>query len=97
MFLNLLHVLNLVPLRHYSRSLGERLLAPAICSSIHAVLAMWAKASNPYAGLYPLTLLLLPVVTVGFSLCLRLAAPPSIHISVLTSILSGTSFVITGK
>ncbi|XP_051280894.1 uncharacterized protein si:ch211-248a14.8 isoform X2 [Dicentrarchus labrax] len=93
--LNLLHVLNLVPLKPYSRSLGERLLVPAICNSIHAVMAMWAKASCSYAGLYPLTLPLLPIVTVGFSVCMKLASPPSIHISVLISILSGTSFVIT--
>lgn len=70
---------------------------PAICSSIHGVLAMWAKASSSSAGLYPLTLPLLPLVTVGFSLCLKLASPSSIHISVGLSILSLTSFAITGK
>ncbi|XP_053189262.1 uncharacterized protein si:ch211-248a14.8 isoform X1 [Scomber japonicus] len=94
LFLNLLHVLDLVPLKQYSRSLGERLLVPGVCNSIHAVLAMWAKASSSYAGLIPLTMPLLPLLTVGFSFALKLALPPSIHISVLFSILSGTSIVI---
>lgn len=95
LFLNLLHVLNLVSLRRYSRSLGERMLVPAICNSINNVLAMWAKASNPYAGLYPLTLPLLPLVTVGLSFYLKLVFLPTIHISVLISVLCGTSFAIT--
>ncbi|XP_030296929.1 uncharacterized protein LOC115596215 isoform X2 [Sparus aurata] len=95
LFINLLHLLDLAPLKPYSRPLGERLLVPAVCSSIHGVLAMWAKASSSSAGLYPLTLPLLPLVTVGFSLCLKLASPPSIHLSVGFSILSLTSFVIT--
>nr|XP_046257569.1 uncharacterized protein si:ch211-248a14.8 [Scatophagus argus] len=95
LFLNLLHVLNLVPLKQYSRSLGERLLVPAICNSIHDVLATWSKASSPYAGLYRLMLSLLPVLTVGFSSSLKLASLPSTHISVLISILSGTCFVAT--
>lgn len=95
--LNLLHVLDLVSLKHYSRPLGERLLVPAICNSVHAVLATWAKANSSYSGLFPVTLPLLPIVTVGFSYCLKLPSPPSIHFSVLISILSGTSFVITGK
>ncbi|XP_040906515.1 uncharacterized protein si:ch211-248a14.8 [Toxotes jaculatrix] len=93
--LNLLHVLGLVPLKHYSSSLGERVLVPAICNSIHAVLAMWAKANSLYGGLLSLTLPLLPLLTVGFSFALKLASPPSTHISVLISILSGTSLVIT--
>ena len=97
LFLNLLHLLDLAPLKPYSRPLGERLLVPAVCSGIHGVLAMWAKASSSSAGLYPLTLPLLPLVTVGFSVCLKLASPPSVHISVGFSILSLTSFVITGK
>ncbi|XP_067372744.1 uncharacterized protein si:ch211-248a14.8 isoform X2 [Channa argus] len=93
--LNLLHVLNLIPLKHYSRSLGERVLVPAICNSIHGVLTMWAKARSSNAGLLTLTLPLLPLLTIGFSFALKLSSPPSIHISVLTSILSGTSIVIT--
>ncbi|XP_067466554.1 uncharacterized protein si:ch211-248a14.8 [Thunnus thynnus] len=97
LFLNLLHVLDLVPLKQYSRSLGERLLVPAICNSVHAVLAMWAKASSSYAGLIPLTMPLLPLLTVGLSFALKLASPPSIHISVLFSILSGSSIVITAS
>lgn len=97
LFLNLLHVLDLVPLKPYSRSLGEKVLVPAICHCIHDVLAMWAKAGGSYAGLYPLTLPLLPIVTVGFSFWLKLAPPPSIRISALISIVSGTSFVIAGK
>ncbi|XP_023273897.1 uncharacterized protein LOC111663798 [Seriola lalandi dorsalis] len=95
--LNLLHVLDLVPLKHYSRSLGERVLVPAICNSIHDVLAMWAKASSSYAGLFALTLPLLPLLTVGFSFTLKLASPPPIHISVLISIVSGTSIVISAS
>ncbi|XP_026212220.1 uncharacterized protein si:ch211-248a14.8 isoform X2 [Anabas testudineus] len=95
--LNLLHVLSLVPLKHYSRSLGERLLVPAICNSIHTVLALWAKASSWYAGLFPLTLPLLPLLTVGFGFALKLTLPPSIHISVLISILSGASTVLTAS
>lgn len=89
--------MDLAPLKPYSRSLGEKVLVPALCHSIHDVLAMWAKASSSYAGLYPITLPLLPIVTVGLSFCLKLASPPSIHISALISIVSGTSFVITGK
>ncbi|XP_059215171.1 uncharacterized protein si:ch211-248a14.8 isoform X2 [Centropristis striata] len=95
--LNLLHVVDLVPLKHYSSSLGERLLVPSICNSVHAVLAMWAKASSSYAGLFPLLLPLLPMVTVALSFSQKLASPPSIHSSVLISILGGTSFVITAS
>ncbi|XP_049926741.1 uncharacterized protein si:ch211-248a14.8 isoform X1 [Epinephelus moara] len=95
--LNLLHVLDLVPLKHYSRSLGERVLVPSICNSVHAVLAMWAKASSSYAGLFPLMLPLLPIVTVGFSFSQKLVSLPSIHICILISILGGTSFVITAS
>ncbi|KAK2824460.1 hypothetical protein Q5P01_021635 [Channa striata] len=91
----LLHVLDLVPLKHYSRPLGERLLVPSICNSIHAVLTMWAKARSSYASLLSLTLPLLPLLTVAFSFALKLSSPPSIYTSVLTSILSGTSIVIT--
>lgn len=95
--LNLFHVLHVVPLKHYSKSLGERVLVPAICNSIHAVLATWAKASSSYTGFFSLTLPLLPLLTVSFSFALKLVSPPSIHISVLISILSGTSIVITGE
>ncbi|XP_026164507.1 uncharacterized protein LOC113131461 [Mastacembelus armatus] len=95
--LNLLHVVDLVPLKHYSRSLGERVLVPAICNSTHAVLAMWAKTNSSYTGLFPLTLLLLPMLTVNFSFVLKLASPPSINVSVLISILSGMSLVITAS
>lgn len=97
LFFNLLHALDLVPLQPYSRCLGERLLVPAICQSLHDVLSMWAQASSLHAGLYGLSLPLLPAVTTGFSFCLRLASTPSLHISAMISILSGTSFVITGK
>nr|XP_020455336.1 uncharacterized protein LOC109959913 isoform X2 [Monopterus albus] len=95
--LNLLHVLDLVPLKHYSGCLGEKVLVPAICNSIYAVLAMWAKANSSYMGLFPLTLPLLPLLTAGFSFTLKLASPPSIHMSVLIFILSGTSLVITAS
>ncbi|XP_060896015.1 uncharacterized protein si:ch211-248a14.8 [Labrus mixtus] len=97
LFLNLLHIVGLVPLKSYSRSLGERVLVPSICSSVHAVLVTWAKTSSPYAGLFPVTLPLLPVVTVGLSFCLKLAPPPPLHSSVLSSLLCATSFVITAS
>ncbi|KAM6923205.1 uncharacterized protein PEZ65_011388 isoform 1-T1 [Lycodopsis pacificus] len=95
--LNLLHVLDLVPLKHYSRSLGETVLVPSICNSIHAVLAMWAKANSSNAGLFPLILPLLPMLTVGFSSSQKLASTPSLHTSVLISILGGTCFVVTAS
>ncbi|XP_029690924.1 uncharacterized protein isoform X2 [Takifugu rubripes] len=95
LFLNLLHVLDLVSLKPYSRSLGEKMLVPAICLSTHDVLVMWAKASSLYSGLYTQSLLLLPLATVGFSFFLKLPSLPSVHTSVLIFILSGTSFVLT--
>ncbi|XP_028982849.1 uncharacterized protein si:ch211-248a14.8 [Betta splendens] len=94
LFLNLLHVVGLVPLKPYSRPLGERLLVPSICGSVHAVLVMWAKASSWSAGLFPLTLPLLPPLTAAFGFALKLSTAPSFHISVLISIVSGTSIVI---
>ncbi|XP_056290960.1 uncharacterized protein si:ch211-248a14.8 isoform X2 [Pseudoliparis swirei] len=95
--LTLLHVLNVVPLRRYSRSLGEKMLVPSICSSIHAVLAMWAKANSSDIGLFPLLLPLLPLATLGFSLSQKLASSPSLHISAPISILGGTSFVVSAS
>uniref|UniRef100_A0A3Q2Q4M6 Si:ch211-207n2.7 n=1 Tax=Fundulus heteroclitus TaxID=8078 RepID=A0A3Q2Q4M6_FUNHE len=47
----------------YSRSLGERLLLPAICNSVHSVLVTWAKASSPYTSLFFFTVPLLPLLT----------------------------------
>ncbi|XP_034537757.1 uncharacterized protein si:ch211-248a14.8 [Notolabrus celidotus] len=95
--LNLFHVLNLVPLKRHSRSLGEKVLVPSICSSTYAVLATWAKASSTYNSLFPITLPLLPIVTIGFSFCLKLLPPPPLHFFVLSSLLCGTSFVITAS
>ncbi|TNN69659.1 hypothetical protein EYF80_020149 [Liparis tanakae] len=95
--LTLLHVLNLVPLRRYSRPLGEKMLVSSICSSIHAVLAMWAKANSSNVGLFPLLLPLLPVATLGFSLSQKLASSPSLHTSAPISILGGTSFVVSAS
>ncbi|XP_028280045.1 uncharacterized protein LOC114447787 [Parambassis ranga] len=95
--LNLLHVLNVVHLKHYSRPLGERLLLPAICNSLHSVLVMWAKACSSYTSLFLLTQPLLVPVTASLSFALKLASPPSIHTTVLISILSGTSIVITAS
>lgn len=97
LLLNLLHVLGLVHLKPYSRPLGEKLLVPAICLSTYDVLVMWAKASSLYSGLYTQTLLLLPLATVGLSHCLKLPSLPSVHTSVVVAILSGASFVLTGK
>ncbi|XP_029962546.1 uncharacterized protein LOC115399364 [Salarias fasciatus] len=95
--LNLLHFLGLVPLKRYSRSLGEKLLLPAICSSIQDVMVMWLKASSLYSGVFLLALPLLPLVTVALSFALKTASPPSVHLSVMTAILSGTSVVITAS
>lgn len=97
LFLNLLHAVGLVRLKPFSRSLGEKVLVPAIALSTHDVLVTWAKASSLDSGLYPQTLLLLPSATVAFSYCLKVPSLPSVHISVLIAILSGTSFVLTGK
>lgn len=93
--LNLLHFLNLVPLRSFSRALGERLLVSSICGSIYGVLSMWVKANSSFSGLFPLVQPLLPLCTTGLSFTLKLVSPLSIHILVLISLLSGTSLVIT--
>lgn len=95
LFLNLLHSLDLVPLKRYSKSLGEKLLVPAICESVQAVLVMWGKASSSYAGLFPLAMRLLPLLTMGWIKGLKLVSTPFIHITVLIAILSGLSVVIT--
>ncbi|XP_007545483.1 uncharacterized protein LOC106934971 [Poecilia latipinna] len=96
-FINLLHALGLVHLRPYSRSLGERLLLPTICNSFHSVLMTWTKTSSPYANLFLFTVPLLPLLTLGFSFALKVASPPSHHLSVLISILSGMFVVITAS
>uniref|UniRef100_A0A3B3BTW3 Si:ch211-207n2.7 n=1 Tax=Oryzias melastigma TaxID=30732 RepID=A0A3B3BTW3_ORYME len=87
LFLNLLHALNLVVLKGYSRSLGERLLLPAICNSVQAVLTMWAKASSSSATLFLVTVPLLPLVTLALSFILKLRSPPSLHSSQILSLL----------
>lgn len=97
LFLNLLHALGLVRLKPFSRPLSEKMLVPAIGLSIQDVLVTWARASSLDSGLYPQTLLLLPSATVGLSYWLKVPSLPSVHISVLTAILSGTSFVLSGK
>ncbi|XP_040034130.2 uncharacterized protein LOC120820451 [Gasterosteus aculeatus] len=91
--LNLLHVLDVVPLKRYSRSLGEKVLVPSIGISTHAVLAMWAKANSSHISLFSLTQPLLPIATVAFSFCQKLASPPSLVVPI--SILSGTSLLVT--
>lgn len=95
--LNLFHALGLVPLKRYSWSLGEKLLIPAICNSIQDVILMWFKANSLYTGLFLLAGPLLPFVTAGFSLALKIKPPPSVPFSVMISILSGTSLVITAS
>lgn len=95
-FLNLLHILGLVPLKRYSRSLGERLLLPAVCNCVQAVLVLWVKGSSSCAGLFLFTVPLLPLVTTGFSFALKLATPPSNHSIVLISMLSVMFVIITG-
>ncbi|XP_019715808.1 uncharacterized protein LOC109510136 [Hippocampus comes] len=94
-FFNLLHVLGVAPLRRYSRPLAERLLVPSISSSVHDVLVMWGEASSSYAGLFPLALRPLSLVTVGLSFALKVSAPPSGHTCVLVAILTGSSLVFT--
>uniref|UniRef100_H2LK94 Si:ch211-207n2.7 n=1 Tax=Oryzias latipes TaxID=8090 RepID=H2LK94_ORYLA len=81
LFLNLLHALNLVALKPYSRSLGERLLLPAICNSAQAVLTMWAKASSSSASLFLVTVPLLPLVTLALSFTLQLSSLTSCQIT----------------
>ncbi|XP_061601714.1 uncharacterized protein si:ch211-248a14.8 [Cololabis saira] len=95
LFLNVLHVLGVVPLRHYSRCLGERLLLPSVCNSVQGVLVMWARARSTTTGLFLYTVPLLPLVTVCFSFALKLAPPPSKYSSYLISFLSGMFIIIT--
>lgn len=97
LLLNLLHAVGLVPLKRYSRSLGEKLLLPAVCGGIQDVMVMWLRASSLHGGLFLLALPLLPPVTVAFGLALRMASPPAAHVSVMVSILSGTSIVIAAS
>lgn len=95
LFVNLLHLLGVVPLQRYSRPLGERLLVPSICGSIYGVLSMWAKANSSFSGLLTLVMPLLPLLTMGLSFLFKLTSQLSTHISVLISFISGTSLVIT--
>lgn len=96
LLLRLLHSVGLLPLRPYCRRLGERLLVPALGLSGHSVLVMWVKASGSSAGLYRLVLPLLPVLTIVLRLHLKTASTPSVHVSVLVLILSGTCVSVTG-
>uniref|UniRef100_A0A8C6LWV6 Si:ch211-207n2.7 n=2 Tax=Nothobranchius TaxID=28779 RepID=A0A8C6LWV6_NOTFU len=96
-FLNLLHVLGLVPLKRYSRPLGERLLLPALCNSVQAVLVMWTRASTSYGGFFLFIMPLLPLVTVGFSFVLKVTSPPSSHSTALISMLTGMFIIFSGK
>lgn len=95
--LNLLHVLDLVPLKPYSRPLGEKVLVPSISCSVQSVLTMWAKDSSSCTGLFPLLMPLLPLLTAALSYILKLTPPPSTHISVLVSFLSGMCVVVTAS
>ncbi|XP_067093145.1 uncharacterized protein si:ch211-248a14.8 [Osmerus mordax] len=92
--LQLLHALGLVPLKPYSLSLGERLLVPSICDSVQAVLGMWAESSH--SGLYPLTMRLLPLLSVGWCHGLGLARSPLLHVTVVT-VVTVTSVAITAS
>lgn len=95
--LNLLHLLGLVPLKPVSCSLAEKLLVPSICGSILTVLSLWAQANGSSSGLFSVTLLLLPLLTAAFSFILKLSTPPSAHVCVLVSMLSGTCLVAAGE
>ncbi|XP_053731896.1 uncharacterized protein si:ch211-248a14.8 isoform X1 [Synchiropus splendidus] len=95
LFLNLFHLLGLVPLKRYSRPLGEKLLVPAICASIYAVLTMWTKANSAFSSVTPLTVPMLPLLTVVLSFVLKLSSPPSVHMSILIFILSVSSVIST--
>ncbi|KAF7220335.1 solute carrier family 35 member D3 [Nothobranchius furzeri] len=96
-FLNLLHVLGLVPLKRYSRPLGERLLLPALCNSVQAVLVMWTRASTSYGGFFLFIMPLLPLVTVGFSFVLKVTSPPSSHSTALISMLTGMFIIFSAS
>uniref|UniRef100_A0A3P8UZQ7 Si:ch211-207n2.7 n=1 Tax=Cynoglossus semilaevis TaxID=244447 RepID=A0A3P8UZQ7_CYNSE len=91
--LNLLHLLGLVPLKPVSCSLAEKLLVPSICGSVLTVLSLWAQANGSSSGLFSVTLPLLPLLTAAFSFILKLSTPPSAHVCVLVSMLSGTCLV----
>lgn len=94
LFLNLLHLLGAVNLQSYSRSLGERLLVPSICSSICGVLSIWAKAKSSLFGLFSLVTPLLPLLTAALSFLFRLTSPLTTHVSVFISFVSGASLFI---
>ncbi|XP_077470025.1 uncharacterized protein LOC144084992 isoform X2 [Stigmatopora argus] len=96
-FLNLLHILGVAPLRPFNRAVAERLLVPSVCSSVRAVLAMWAEANTWHAGLYPLAWRLLPLVTVGLGCVLKVTASPSGHTFVFLSVLTGSSLLFTAS
>ncbi|XP_077586028.1 uncharacterized protein LOC144205494 isoform X2 [Stigmatopora nigra] len=96
-FLNLLHILGVASLKPFNRAVAERLLVPAVCSSVRAVLAMWAEANTWHAGLYPLVWRLLPLVTVGLGCVLKVTASLSGHTFVLLSVLTGSSLLFTAS
>lgn len=96
LYLLLLHAMGLAPLKPYSLSLGERLLVPSICGSAQAVLGVWAEASA-HSGMYALTMRLLPLLCVGWSHGLRLAVPPSVHLTSLITVITLTSVTITAS
>ncbi|XP_024278509.1 uncharacterized protein si:ch211-248a14.8 [Oncorhynchus tshawytscha] len=96
LYLLLLHAMGLAPLKPYSLSLGERLLVPSVCGSAQTVLGVWAEASA-HSGMYALTMRLLPLLCVGWSHGLRLAVPPSVHLTGLITVITFTSVTITAS
>ncbi|XP_056148358.1 uncharacterized protein si:ch211-248a14.8 [Lampris incognitus] len=60
-------------------------------------MAMWARANSSNTGLFAVTTRLLALLTIGWSHGLKLAVPPSSHITVIIAILSGISVIITAS
>ncbi|XP_062863625.1 uncharacterized protein si:ch211-248a14.8 [Trichomycterus rosablanca] len=73
-----LHLLGLVRLNPFSWRLAEKLLVPAVCGSVQAVLALWAEASA-HSGLYPLAGQLLPLAGLTWTHLLAKSKPGFTH------------------
>lgn len=90
-----LHGVGLVSLRPYCLGLGERMMVPAVCGSVQAVLELWAQASA-HSGLYPLFSCLLPILSVAWSHVLRLTSRPSLYLTCLLAGVTLGSITIKG-
>uniref|UniRef100_W5MPP4 Si:ch211-207n2.7 n=1 Tax=Lepisosteus oculatus TaxID=7918 RepID=W5MPP4_LEPOC len=90
-----LRALGCVTLQPYSLQLGERLLVPSICSSLQAVLGLWAEANAP-SDLFVFMLQLLPLASAGWSHVLGLTKPPSPRITALVTAVTLSALISTG-